>query len=147
MRVGKEKELEIDKYVGKRLRLRRTILGLSQDVVGNATRVTFQQIQKYEKGINRISASRLFQLSIFLDVPVGYFFDGLTDLAEYVDCPQNQMGGDGEEFAENSVDADEHKKLTTRKTLELARAFHKITSPVQRKCVFELVKSISKYGE
>lgn len=147
MRVGKEKELEIDVYVGNRLRLRRTILGISQDVLGNAVGVTFQQIQKYEKGINRISASRMFLLAITLEVPVEYFFDGLTDLAEYADCPQNQLGSIRKDFAENDIDADEHEKLTTRETLELARAFYKITSPSQRKCVFELIKSISKYGE
>ena len=133
----------IDKHVGKRLRLRRTILGISQDVLGNAVGVTFQQIQKYERGINRVSASRLFEISKALEVPVQYFFGGLEDLVDYVDCPENQMGS----FAENSVSADEHGKLTTRETLELARAYYGIKAPQLRKQVFELVKSIAKYEE
>ncbi len=126
----------IDKHVGKRLRLRRTILGISQDVLGNAVGVTFQQIQKYERGINRVSASRLFEIAKALDVPVNFFFEGITDI-------EGVEAGDG--FAENDIKAYEHEKLTTRETLELARAYHKIKSPNVRKQIFELVKSLAKY--
>ena len=69
----------IDVHVGGRVRLRRTLLGLSQEKLGEAIGLTFQQVQKYERGANRIGASRLFDLSRVLDVPVGYFFDDMSD--------------------------------------------------------------------
>lgn len=69
----------VDVHVGARMRLRRTLLGLSQEQLGAAIGLTFQQIQKYERGANRIGASRLFDLAQVLDVPVSYFFDDMTD--------------------------------------------------------------------
>ena len=68
----------IDKHFGKRVRLRRTLLGLSQQQLGAELNVTFQQVQKYERGTNRISASRLWDISQILDVPIGYFSDDMT---------------------------------------------------------------------
>ena len=67
----------IDIHVGKRVRLRRTLLGMSQEKLGKAINLTFQQVQKYERGTNRIGSSRLYQLSQVLDIPVSYFFDDL----------------------------------------------------------------------
>src|ERR671932_2111498 len=67
----------IDVHVGSRVRLRRTLLGLSQEKLGDALGLTFQQVQKYERGVNRIGASRLFDLSRVLDVPIGFFFDDM----------------------------------------------------------------------
>ena len=67
----------IDIHVGKRVRLRRTLLGMSQEKLGKAINLTFQQVQKYERGTNRIGSSRLYQLSQVLETPVSYFFDEL----------------------------------------------------------------------
>ena len=69
----------IDVHVGTRVRLRRTLLGLSQEKLGDAIGLTFQQVQKYERGANRIGASRLFDLSRVLDVPIAYFYDAMDD--------------------------------------------------------------------
>ena len=68
---------ELDTYIGARLRMRRLMLGMSQEALGEKLSLTFQQIQKYEKGTNRVSASRLYELAQALDVPVQYFFDGI----------------------------------------------------------------------
>src|SRR5512147_2967524 len=79
--VGAEKEgrpSPIDVHVGSRIRLRRTLLGMSQEKLGEALGLTFQQIQKYERGVNRIGASRLFDLARVLDVPIGFFFDDMS---------------------------------------------------------------------
>ena len=67
----------VDVHVGSRVRLRRKLLDMSQEKLGNAVNLTFQQVQKYERGANRISASRIYQFSLLLDVPISFFFDGL----------------------------------------------------------------------
>ena len=80
--VGAEKEgrpSPIDVHVGSRIRLRRTLLGMSQERLGEALGLTFQQVQKYERGVNRVGASRLFDLSRVLDVPISFFFDDMPD--------------------------------------------------------------------
>src|SRR6184192_1119568 len=69
----------IDVHVGSRIRLRRTLLGMSQERLGEALGLTFQQVQKYERGVNRVGASRLFDLSRVLDVPISFFFDDMPD--------------------------------------------------------------------
>jgi transcriptional regulator with XRE-family HTH domain len=127
----------VDMHVGKRVRLRRTLLGMSQERLGQAIGLTFQQIQKYERGANRIGASRLFELSRVLDVPVSFFFDDMPDeIKERAGQPQ---GG----FAENPQATFEPDPLTKRETLELVRAYYRINSPQVRKRLFELVKSIA----
>jgi transcriptional regulator with XRE-family HTH domain len=79
--AGKEsRPRPIDVHVGSRIRLRRTLLGMSQERLGEALGLTFQQVQKYETGVNRVSASRLFDLSRVLDVPIGFFFDDVPDV-------------------------------------------------------------------
>lgn len=124
----------IDVHVGKRLRLRRTILGMSQEAIGNAIGVTFQQIQKYERGINRMGASRLYEFSKVLGVPVSYFFEGMDDPATKV---QFEMKEDGvQEFA--------HDPMTSRETLELVRAYYKIKEAHTRKKIGDLIKSIAE---
>src|SRR4051812_22598548 len=102
----------IDVRVGGRLRLRRNMLGLSQEKLGEAIGFSFQQVQKYERGVNRIAASRLFELSQVLDVPVSFFFDDTDPLRAPV------MGG----FAEPPTEAFEADPLRKRETLELVRA-------------------------
>ncbi len=127
----------VDIHVGARLRLRRTLLGMSQDKLGQALGLTFQQIQKYERGANRIGSSRLYQLSQILDVPVSYFFD---DMTEDIAAPHRRHGAKG--LADQAQQPYVDDSLTRRETLELARAYYRITDPKVRKQLFELTKSL-----
>ena len=127
----------IDVHVGARVRLRRTLLGMSQEKLGEALGLTFQQVQKYERGVNRIGASRLFDLSRVLDVPIGFFFD---------DMPPEMGGGDKRgRFTgfQEAQDGFEDDTLHRRETLELVRAYYRITDPSVRKRVFDLIKSLA----
>ncbi len=135
----------IDLHVGTRIRLRRTLMGMSQERLGEALGLTFQQVQKYERGVNRVGASRLFDLSRVLDVPISFFFDDLPDLLSNTSggnpsATRNSVGRtiaftQGQEvFGEDT--------LNRRETLELIRAYYRITDPSVRKRVFELVKSL-----
>jgi len=94
---------DIDVHLGKRLRRRRRLLGLTQQQLAGTVGVRFQQIQKYECGANRISASRLWQLSEALEVPVGYFYDGLSD-ADRRELASDTSGEGGEMFARKITD-------------------------------------------
>ena len=125
----------IDVHVGARLRQRRTLLGMNQTNLGNAIGVTFQQVQKYENGMNRISGSRLFALSRVLDVPVEYFFDDMP--AEVAASSPAQGGGKAKKPPSYEPDP-----MARRETLELVRAYCKITDPQIRKRLFELTKTL-----
>ncbi|MCC3862346.1 helix-turn-helix domain-containing protein [Pseudemcibacter aquimaris] len=122
----------VDIHVGARVRLRRTLLGMSQEKLGKALGLTFQQVQKYERGANRIGSSRLFQLSRILDVPVSFFFDEMT-----TDTTKKADG-----MAEGNKQVFEVDKLSRRETLELVRAYYKISDPSVRKKIFEMVKAV-----
>jgi transcriptional regulator with XRE-family HTH domain len=126
----------VDVHVGSRVRLRRTLLGMSQEKLGEAIGLTFQQVQKYERGSNRIGASRLFDLSRVLDVPVGFFFEEMTP--ETQESSPAQMQGLQEEGA-----AYEPDPLAKRETLELVRAYYRIEDPMVRKRLFELTKALA----
>jgi transcriptional regulator with XRE-family HTH domain len=126
----------VDIHVGSRVRLRRTLLGLSQEKLGEAVGLTFQQIQKYERGANRIGASRLFEFSRILDVPVSFFFDDMDDRARV--AQGDQVLG----LADQPQTPLEPDPLTRRETLELVRAYYRITDPQVRKRLFELTKSL-----
>jgi transcriptional regulator with XRE-family HTH domain len=119
-------------HVGSRVRLRRTLLGLSQEKLGEAIGLTFQQVQKYERGANRISASRLFDLSGVLDVPVSFFFDGMADQSAPAPAPMPEAG--------------EPDPMHKRETLELVRAYYRITDPTVRKRIFDLTKAVAVGG-
>jgi transcriptional regulator with XRE-family HTH domain len=125
----------IDVHVGARVRLRRTLLGMSQEKLGEALGLTFQQVQKYERGANRVGASRLFDLSRVLDVPVSFFFDDMTEEVESLS--PRLMSGLREEPA--TFDAD---PMTKRETLELVRAYYRITDPQVRRRVLDLAKAL-----
>lgn len=131
----------VDVHVGARLRLRRTLMGMSQEKLGDAVGLTFQQIQKYERGANRIGASRVYEFAGILEVPVGFFFD---------DMPAELNTHEGR-FAKGIADAEsgEHEidPLARRETLELVRAYYTIDDPKVRKRVFELVKTLAKAGD
>ncbi len=122
----------IDIHVGSRVRLRRTLIGMSQEKLGNALGLTFQQVQKYERGTNRIGSSRLFQLSRILDVSVSFFFDDME-----LEIIRKTDG-----MAEVNKQALQVDKLFRRETLELVRAYYQITDAVVRKKIFEMVKAI-----
>lgn len=126
----------VDVYVGKRLRLKRTLQGLSQEAIGNAIGVTFQQIQKYERGINRMGASRLFDFARALGVPVSYFFEGYNEDSGNA---QNAYGmAEGASPAFQGADP-----MSNRETVDLMRAYYRIKSPTQRKRVLDLIKSMA----
>ncbi|WP_343893889.1 helix-turn-helix domain-containing protein [Craurococcus roseus] len=131
----------IDVHVGGRVRLRRTLMGMSQERLGEALGLTFQQVQKYERGVNRIGASRLFDLARVLDVPIGFFFDDMPDGVgggASPGLPRRSVSG----FAD-SQDGFEDDTLHRRETLELVRAYYRITDPAVRKRVFDLIKSLT----
>ena len=113
----------IDVHVGKRLRLRRTLLGMSQERLGELLGLTFQQVQKYERGANRIGSSRLFELGQILDVPVSFFFEGLSG-------EQIGISGQGD-------------ILTDKEALVLVRAYYTIPE-TQRRRLFDLARVLSE---
>jgi transcriptional regulator with XRE-family HTH domain len=127
----------MDIHVGSRVRLRRMVIGMSQEKLGEKMGLTFQQIQKYEKGTNRIGASRLYQLSQIMDVPVQFFFE---DAPLHVANRHAAVAG----FHESKTEAFLLDFLNSRDGLELNRAFVKITDPKVRKRVVELVRALSE---
>lgn len=128
----------IDVHVGSRVRLRRTLLGMSQEKLGEAIGLTFQQVQKYERGANRIGASRLFDLSRVLDVPVSFFFDDMPVDAATAPVDDDEAGGE-----ERSTGGFEPDPMAKRETLELVRAYYRINDPSVRKRLFELTKAVA----
>ena len=133
---GKGKPNPIDAHVGSRVRLRRILLGMSQEKLARAVGLTFQQIQKYERGANRIGASRLFQITRVLDVPVSFFFDDMPSDAGH--------GIPG--LAEGPAETFEQGNVARRETLELVRAYYKITDPAVRRRMFDLTKALGRSG-
>src|SRR5579883_2966131 len=129
----------IDVHVGSRIRLRRTLLGMSQERLGDQLGLTFQQVQKYERGVNRVGASRLFDLSRVLDVPISFFFDDMPEsLASTYGGHLSRRTAGFSEMQDSFTD----DALNRRETLELVRAYYRITDPAVRKRVFELIKSM-----
>ncbi len=133
----------IDIHVGSRIRLRRTLLGMSQERLGDALGLTFQQVQKYERGMNRVGASRLFDISRVLDVPISYFFDDMPEgMSESpVSGPRGRTYGLSEQQETFSPGID--SQLTKRETLELVRTYYRIIDPAMRKRIFDLMKSLA----
>jgi len=121
----------IDKHVGARVRMRRLMVGMSQGKLGDALDVTFQQVQKYEKGANRIGASRLQQLARVLEVPPSFFFEG---------APSGELNASG--FHEPDTSSYVVDFLSTNEGLQLNRAFAAIKDPKVRKKILDLVQSL-----
>ncbi len=130
----------VDVHVGGRIRLRRTLLGMSQERLGEALGLTFQQVQKYERGTNRVGASRLWYLSRVLDVPVSFFYE---DMFEDVAGKSPRLIG-GLRDEPETVEAD---PLTKREILELVRAYYRIQDALVRKRVFDLAKALAASAE
>ena len=122
----------IDRHVGSRVRMRRVLLGMSQTKLGDALGLTFQQVQKYEKGVNRIGASRLQDMSKILDVAPAYFFDGAAAASE---TPTG--------FAEESSSTYVVDFLSTAEGLHLNKAFARIADPKVRRRIVELVTTLA----
>ena len=125
----------IDVHVGARLRLRRTMLRMSQEKLAAALGLTFQQVQKYERAANRISASRLYQLCRILGVGVGFFYDGIAPA---------HAANPG--FAEAPAEPFESDPLRQRETIELVEAFYAIGDPAVRRRLFELARQLAAKG-
>lgn len=136
-----DKPNPIDVHVGKRLRLRRTLLGMSQERLGELLGLTFQQVQKYERGVNRIGSSRLYELGQILDVPVSFFFDDMPPSEPLVPAEVGRPGlaEEGAPFEHGEVP---DLPLDKRETLELVRAYYRIADPAIRKRLFELTKAL-----
>lgn len=127
----------IDAHVGGRVRLRRMLLGMSQEKLAEQLGLTFQQVQKYEKGINRIGASRLFELSQLLGVAIGFFYEDAPSVPNNAGLmpPGFAEASAGENFI---VDF-----LNSREGLDLNRAFMRLTDPKVRRSIIDLVKSLA----
>src|SRR6478609_8442327 len=128
----------IDVRVGARLRLRRNMLGLTQEKLGEAIGLTFQQVQKYERGANRMGASRLHDLSRVLDVPVSFFFDDMDP----VRAPAIPAG-----FAEPAAEPFDSDPLRRRETVELVSAYYRIDDPALRRRLFDLARALAGGAE
>lgn len=124
----------VDLHVGQRVRLRRMIVGMTQTELGNALDITFQQIQKYEHGANRIGSSRLFKISQILGVPVAYFFD---------EMPKDMSNELKQKLDEADATLNE-VKVTSSETLNLIKNYYSINDDATRRNLFNLVRSMSK---
>jgi transcriptional regulator with XRE-family HTH domain len=132
------KKQDIDIHVGARLRNRRTMLGLSQEALAKSVGITFQQVQKYEKGANAMSAKRLYEFATFMRVPVAYFFEGLD---QHGVATKEHAG-----FAETPREAFEHATtvVSDRESLEMMKAFKRIKEQSMRKRLADLVRAIAE---
>jgi len=128
----------VDVQVGSRVRLRRNMLGLSQEKLGTAIGLTFQQVQKYERGANRIGASRLHELSRVLDVPVAFFFDDMDP----VRAPAIPGG-----FSEPPAEAFDSDPMRRRETIELVDGYYAIDDAAVRRRLLELARALAAEGK
>ena len=129
----------VDRHVGSRVRMRRVLLGMSQEKLGEALNLTFQQVQKYEKGTNRIGASRLNQLSKILSAPVSFFFDGAPlDASLGDDSPMMTA------FADNEQATYISDIMSTPDGLQLAKAFSRIQDSKRRRMVIALASTLAE---
>ncbi|EPY01945.1 helix-turn-helix domain-containing protein [Magnetospirillum fulvum] len=124
------------------MRLRRTLLGLSQEKLGELIGLTFQQVQKYERGANRVSCSRLFDLSRALEIPISYFFEDMPE--EVQNLSPVQMG---REPPQEDLPAGEADPRLRRETLELVRNYYSISDPDVRRRIYDLAKALSERGD
>ncbi len=135
---GKGPQRTVDMCIGTRIRLRRTMLGMSQERLGAQLGVTFQQVQKYERGTSRVGSSRLFEISRVLEVPVSYFFEEVEADGEDA-VPVRRATAKAATVPPQAVDPTER-----RETFKLVRAYCRIQDPAIRRRVFDLVKAVSK---
>ena len=129
-RVPKKQANPIDVQVGNRVRIRRMLIGMSQERLGDLLGLTFQQVQKYEKGVNRIGAGRLFEMARILNVPVDFFYEGVNSAP--LQAGESENGASVMEF------------VSSGEGLQLSLAFMKIKDSKVRKRVLDLVKSLAE---
>ena len=128
----------IDIHVGSRVKLRRTLLGMSQETLGYSLGLTFQQVQKYERGANRIGASRLFDLSRILEVRIGYFFEDMSDGVQAAGPSEVAKGN-----VTGITSSPNFDPMQKRETLELVRAYYRINDPKVREQVMAMAKTLA----
>lgn len=139
----------VDLHVGKQLRKQRIIMGMSQEALAGAVGITFQQVQKYERGVNRMSSSRLFEFARVLNVQVSYFFEGLEESANAANS--NNQGANsnssnhGANYGVAESDAPEFvsENTYTRESLELMRCFHRLKNPQVKRRILELTRAVA----
>lgn len=127
----------VDIHVGQRVRQRRILLGLTQTKLGDALNITFQQVQKYERGSNRIGSSRLYKISQILDVPVSFFFDEMPH-----DISKGEVN-----LSNEKTGSDEKRIFDNNEILKLASFYYGIENEKVRKQVYNLMKSLSRESE
>lgn len=132
---GTRRPNPIDTHVGSRVRMRRMLLGMSQEKLGEHLGLTFQQVQKYEKGVNRIGASRLYDMARVLGVPVQFFYEDAPGKSETAEAAPG--------FAETPDETYVIEFLSSRDGLELNKAFVRITDPRVRRTIIDLVRSLA----
>lgn len=133
----------VDVYVGQKLKARRTLIGMTQEKLAEATGITFQQVQKYEKGRNRLSASRIFQFSRVLNIPVAYFFDGFFSSDSMIGLQGGFADNDQESF-ESEVSDSSDDVMLQKETIDLVRTYYTITDEKLRKDFLKMLKQMAK---
>ena len=138
-RKTRGKPTYVDVHVGQKVKQRRSLLGYSQERLASALDLTFQQVQKYERGANRVGAGRLYELAKALDVPVTYFFEDMPDVEGSTSTPAALV-----EETRERYDSD---PLTSRETLTLVRSYYGITDPAVRRRLLDLIRAISNQSD
>lgn len=134
----------VDVHVGQRLRIRRSLLGMSQEKLAEAIGLTFQQIQKYERGTNRVSAGRLYQFSKILGVPIAYFYEQFGEVFPQKGIPQYGLSDQEQESFDGPAVEYEADIMKKRETIDLVRSYYSIQDPKIRKDVLKLMKSMAQ---
>lgn len=137
----------VDKHVGVKVRARRLLKGLTQTELADKVGITFQQIQKYERGANRISASRLHQFSKILEAPISYFFDGIESGEMLtLDSVKKRSFSDNAQIAmEMDIDSEDYQHIMAQKdTIKIVRAYYGIKDAKLRKQLLEMAKTMAK---
>ena len=137
---GPGKSSPVDVHVGARVRQRRTLLGMTQAMLGDALGLSFQQVQKYERGTHRISAGKLFRLSQVLDMPINYFFEDMPPEVAAI-SPATKGRGRAKKLPGYDLDP-----MTTQETMSLVRAYYKIEDADVRKRVYQLITGLGAGG-
>ncbi len=134
----------IDVHVGNRIRLRRTLLGLSQEKLASLLGLTFQQVQKYERGMNRVGASRLWDIGKVLEVPVGFFYEDMDkEVANQSPRMFSIPDSTPAELSDNTEEVD-LDPMHRQETIELVKAYYKIANRKAAKHMFDLIVAMSK---
>ncbi len=134
----------IDVHVGSRIRLRRTLLGLSQEKLATMLGLTFQQVQKYERGANRISASRLWDISKILGVEIAFFYDDMDKKTAEQSPRMFSMPDGSPDIIEDTEPANTNDPMTKQQTINLVKAYYKINNPAVAKQIYDLIVNLSK---